>query len=122
VAAIFTARLSPPIFAVATSWTVEQAAKASKVPTNFPGGIKPVTWSGNLSADTPGLTISWQWGAAVYTSFNGDPNYNLDGVKPVDDAKASIYKNADHAGTPENEKKFVIGGATGVVGRTSRAP
>ena len=84
---------------------------AYQVPTNFPGGINPVTWSGNFSSDTPGLTILWQWAAAVYKSFSTD--YNALGVKPVDDPKASTYKNSDHAGTPENEKKFVIGGATG---------
>lgn len=52
-----------------------------------------------------------QWGASVYTSF--DTDYNALGVKPVDDNKASEYKNSDHAGTPENFKPFVTGGATG---------
>ena len=32
----------------------------------------------------------------------------------MDDNKADInYKNSDHAGTPENDLKFVIGGARG---------
>jgi hypothetical protein len=31
----------------------------------------------------------------------------------VDDNQASIYKNSDHAGTPENFKASVTGGATG---------
>ena len=31
----------------------------------------------------------------------------------MDDNKASQYKNADHAGTLENFKSFVIGGARG---------
>src|SRR5712692_2671649 len=69
---------------------------AFQVPTNFPGGINPVTWRGNFSSSTPGLTIQWQWAAAVYTSFNA-ANYNADGVKPVDDPKASSYKNSNHA-------------------------
>jgi hypothetical protein len=34
-------------------------------------------------------------------------------VKPVDDNKASAYKNSDHAGTPESFKAFVTGGARG---------
>jgi hypothetical protein len=34
-------------------------------------------------------------------------------VKPVDDNKASIYQNSDHAGTPEYFQTYVIGGATG---------
>jgi hypothetical protein len=47
----------------------------------------------------------------VYTSFSS--NYTALGVKPVDDNSASIYQNADHAGTPENFKPYVIGGARG---------
>ena len=81
------------------------------VPANIPGGLNPVTWSGTISSDTPGVSINWQWAAAVYTSFSS--NYNALGVKPVDDKNASIYKNSDHAGTPENFKQFVIGGARG---------
>ena len=84
---------------------------AYRVPTDFPGGIKPLTWSGTFSSDTPGITIAWQWAAAVYTSFS--TNYNSLGVKPVDDDKASAYKNSDHAGTPESFRQFVVGGATG---------
>ena len=84
---------------------------AFQVPTNFPGGIKPVTWSGTFSSTSlPGVTVSWKWGAAVYTSFDGSM-VNL-GVKPTD-KPTSVYKNSDHAGTPENFKKFVTGGATG---------
>jgi hypothetical protein len=81
------------------------------VPANIPGGLNPVTWSGTISSDTPGVTINWQWAAAVYTSFSSD--YTLLGVKPVDDKTASQYQNSDHAGTPENFKQFVIGGARG---------
>jgi hypothetical protein len=55
--------------------------------------------------------VNWQWGAAAYTSFS--MAYNSLGVKPVDDNKASQYKNSDHAGTPENFKTFVVGGARG---------
>jgi hypothetical protein len=82
-----------------------------QVPANIPGGVKNVTWSGTITSDTPTASLQWQWGAAVYTSFG--PDYNSDGVKPVDDNKASTYKNSDHAGTPENFKSSVTGGATG---------
>ena len=34
-------------------------------------------------------------------------------VKPVDSNSASQYHNSDHAGTPENFKSFVTGGARG---------
>jgi hypothetical protein len=57
------------------------------------------------------VSVSWQWAAANYPAFNADPT--LLGVKPVDDNKASQYKNSDHAGTPENYKQFVVGGGTG---------
>jgi len=84
---------------------------AVPVPTDLPGGIKPVTWTGRFGSDTPGVTIQWQWSAAVYTSFDGDPNAL--GVKPVDDNHASAYASSDHAGTPEAFKTEVIGGARG---------
>ena len=84
---------------------------AFQVPFNFPGGINPVTWSGTFSSDTPGVSINWAWTAAVYTTFS--TNYNSLGVKPVDDNMASVYHNSDHAGTPENFKAFVTGGARG---------
>jgi hypothetical protein len=58
-----------------------------QVPVNLPGGINPVTWSAQFSSDTPGVTLQWQWAAAVYTSFS--TNYNSLGVKPVDDNKGS---------------------------------
>ncbi len=45
--------------------------------------------------------------------LNFGADYNSLGVKPVDDNKASQNKNSDHAGTPENFKSFVIGGARG---------
>lgn len=77
----------------------------------LPGGIQNVIWQGTFSSDTSGLTVNWQWGAAAYTSF--DTKYNNLGVKPVDDNKASKYQNSDHAGTPENFKVYVTGGAMG---------
>lgn len=77
----------------------------------LPGGISPGTWSGQFTTDTPGVTVQWKWAAAVYTSFSTNPNAL--GVKPVDDNQASQYQNSDHAGTPENFKSFVIGGARG---------
>ena len=77
----------------------------------LPGGINPVTWSGTFYSDTAGVSINWQWAAAVYTSFGTD--YRTLQVKPVDDNSASLYKNSDHAGTPEAYKSFVTGGARG---------
>jgi len=87
------------------------AALAYPVPVALPGGVKPVQWSGEFSSDTSGVTINWQWAAAVYGAFGAD--YSSLGVKPTDDNKASVYQNSDHAGTPEAFKSYVVGGATG---------
>jgi hypothetical protein len=83
------------------------------VPVNMPGGTNPVTWCGKFQSDTPGVTVNWQWAAAVYNSTFGS-DLSVLGVKPVDDNKASIYKNSDHAGVPENKKGAgPLGGARG---------
>jgi hypothetical protein len=76
----------------------------------LPGGIKNVTWSGNFTSDTSGLTIKWQWAAAAYKQFSADPSAL--NVKPSD-AQTTAYHNSDHAGTPEAFKSAVVGGARG---------
>jgi len=87
------------------------------VPTNLPGGIRPVNFTGTFVSDTPGVTVTWKWAAAVYTSFNTDPSQL--GVKPVFDYtnNLSSYHNSDRAGTPEAYKSFVTSGAKGFGGR-----
>jgi hypothetical protein len=59
---------------------------------------------------TLGITLTWQWSAAVYARFTSD--YNALGIKPVD-AATNQYPNIDPAGTPEEFKLYVIGGARG---------
>ena len=76
----------------------------------FPGGIKDVTWSGNIASSAAGASINWKWGAAVYTAFSTD--YNALGVKPTH-TNACGFNNSDHAGTPEDFKRFAVGGARG---------
>jgi hypothetical protein len=79
----------------------------------LPGNIKNVTWSMNIGTSAPaqGISVKWQWGAAVYTKFAS----TLGGVqvKPTDSPKGSAYQNGDAAGTPENYKAYVVGGAMG---------
>lgn len=78
----------------------------------------PVVWQGSFTSDTAGLSVSWKWGAAVYTNFTTD--YNALGVKPTHQ-QTCLYQNGDHAGTPEGVdtgsgrlfKSFVVGGARG---------
>jgi hypothetical protein len=77
-------------------------------PSGLPGGIHSVTWSGTVSGAGQ---IQWQWAAAVYSQFT--TNYNSLGIKPTHSTNLDAYQNGDQAGTPENFKQFVIGGATG---------
>jgi hypothetical protein len=95
---------------------------AFPVPSTFSnaGGLVkgPVVWQGTLGDNTSGITISWKWGAAVYTNFTSD--YNLLSVKPAH-SKVCAYNNGDQAGTPEGInpstgrpfKDAVTGGARG---------
>jgi hypothetical protein len=84
---------------------------ALPLPGGLPGGTNPVNFTADFTTDTPGIKINWQWAAAAYSQFGTDPA-GL-GVKPVDSNSASVYHNSDHAGTPENFKTFVLGGARG---------
>jgi hypothetical protein len=84
---------------------------ALPAPSGLPGGINPVTWQATFSTDTAGVSVNWQWAAAVYTRFRTDSTAL--GVKPVDDNHVSSYQNSDNAGTPENFTAFVTGGARG---------
>jgi hypothetical protein len=76
----------------------------------LPGGINPVSWQIH---ETPiaGISVSWQWAAAVYTQFSTD--LNAIGVKPLHSSNLDQYPSGDQAGTPENERQYVIGGARG---------
>jgi hypothetical protein len=83
----------------------------------FPTGIQNVAWSASYSTDTPGITLQWQWGAAVYSSFSStyattSPlNNNVLGVN-AEDGSADM-NGTDPAGTPESYKSSVTFGATG---------
>lgn len=90
---------------------ISLSALAFPVPAGgLPGGIQNVTWRGTILTNQSGLNLQWKWGAAVYTSFS--TNYSSLGVKPTHQ-NACAYNNGDHAGTPENFKASVTGGATG---------
>lgn len=92
---------------------LDGVALQAPTPGGFPGGIKNVSWQGTFFSLTPGLNVQWQWAAAVYRAADFSADYNALGVKPVDDNDASAYQNSDHAGTPENFKNLVTGGARG---------
>ncbi len=64
----------------------------------LPGNIKPVTMSGRLASTKAGVTLQWEWSAAVYTSFSTD--YNALGVKPVSGAIAESIQQPGHRRDP----------------------
>jgi hypothetical protein len=84
---------------------------AYPVAADLPGGVGPVTWAGTFTSATAGLSAQWKWAAAVYTQFATDPK--AIGAKPIDGGALNPYPNSDHAGTPENYKPYVTGGAMG---------
>ena len=88
-------------------------AKGFQVPGGgLPGGISPVTMTADFTSSVIGLTLTWKWAAAVYTTFSSD--LNALGVKASDaGSNATPFGNTDKAGTPENYINFVTGGARG---------
>ena len=89
-----------------------------RAPASFGRVQGPVTWQGTFASTTPGISVAWKWGAAVYKMFSFD--YNLLGIKPTH-TRTCLYPNSDHAGTPEGVdpstgrpfKDSVTGGARG---------
>ncbi len=76
------------------------------------GGIQNVTWQATFTTDTPGVSVNWQWGAAVYSKMSSD--LSALGVKAMNGSGLmGLLGNTDNAGTPENYKQYVTGGATG---------
>jgi hypothetical protein len=102
-----------PLSGLSGNVFLDGVALQAPMPAGFPGGIHDVTWQGTFFSVTPGIRVQWQWAAAVYWNGNFNTDYNALAVKPVDDNDASIYRNSDHAGTPENFKAYVTGGARG---------
>ena len=104
-----TRRRGPGIFLAGLAFPVP--------PGGLPRSIKGVTWSGTFRTDTPGLSINWHWSAAAYSKFPNpipDPEaaYNAIGVKSTH-VFACAYDHPDHAGTPENFKRFLVDGPRG---------
>jgi len=84
---------------------------AVPMPDGLPRGAHSVTWQGQFLTDTPGVTVRWDWGAAVYSAFSSD--YNALGVQAADDARGRWWHRPDQAGTPDAYKVFFRGGAQG---------
>jgi hypothetical protein len=69
----------------------------------LPGGINPVSWTAHFSSSDPNISGSWQWSAAVYSTFSTD--YNALGVLAAD--------GGGQSGTPTEFERFVVVGARG---------
>jgi hypothetical protein len=77
----------------------------------LPGGIKPVSMQ--ISANLPaGVSLQWQWAAAVYSPFPIS-YWQAQFVKPLHSTSLDQFHNGNQAGTPENVKQYVVGGARG---------
>ena len=86
---------------------------AYQVPTNLPGNISNVRWTAKITIDKAGLSLTWRWAAAVYTSFAAHTGLN---IKPKNGNTQNPYNNNDNAGTPENFKSSLVSGAKGTGG------
>jgi hypothetical protein len=75
------------------------------------GSVQNITWTADFAASAAGISVNWEWAAAVYTNFT--PNESALQVKTVASGQIDTYQNSDPAGTPENFKSFVTGGARG---------
>jgi len=79
------------------------------VPATIPRNTKNITWTADVSIDKPGVSLDWQWAAAVYSKF---ATHDELAIKPVSGSKANPYRNSDEAGTPENYKLYLVSHAT----------
>lgn len=95
------------------------SALAFPVPASgFSGSIGAAKWSESFASNTPGVTVQWQWSAAVFRRFSA--GYNSLGVKATQQS-ACPYPNDDHAGTPEEFAGAAIGGARRGAAQTAGA-
>jgi glucose/arabinose dehydrogenase len=81
-----------------------------QVLTSLPGRISNIRWTAKVTIDRANTSITWRWGAAVYTSFAPHSGLN---IKPKSGSGQNPYNNNNNAGTPENYKSFVVSGAKG---------
>jgi hypothetical protein len=79
------------------------------VPNRLPGNIHNVTWQAQVSTDTAGLKVNWEWAATVYRQFNSDMS-QLD-VQALDDQQPSGHRFYP-AGTPTAYVQYITKGAT----------
>ncbi len=119
-----TLTLSPATTAASTSfdgstWTTTSPSTftgrvfvsglALALPDGLPGSIQNVTWNMQVSSDTAGVSINWEWAASVYRNFNTDMSQL--GVQALGDHGPG-GRRFHAAGTPDNYARDVTKGAT----------
>src|SRR5580698_264882 len=113
---------SQPVNVFFSGGTITFTANGAPQTVYVPGAtmtFSPDTTQATTSFDANGWTTNLQSSGLAGNDFltavavQVAADYNSLGVKPVDDNRGSQYQNSDHAGTPENYKQFVLGGARG---------
>jgi hypothetical protein len=89
------------------------------LPNGLPNGNKNVTWSGTFVTDTQGVKPKWKWSATFYKGCPCNLG-NVDVKESDDNNNCRHYGNSDCAGTPENLKSLVSGGASDDSGDNSQ--
>jgi hypothetical protein len=80
---------------------------ALPLPDGPPRNARDLTWSAQFTTNTPGVTVSWEWGVASYSKFGDD--YNALGLAVSDIISgAGRHRTLDEAGTPVAFKDFVV--------------
>ncbi|MBL7763781.1 MAG: T9SS type A sorting domain-containing protein [Chitinophagaceae bacterium] len=79
------------------------AGLAYLVPARIPASARNVTWSARIVSDKAGVSFTWKWAAAVYTSLT--TTYGNLSVVTVDGTRK--------AGCPDSYRTNVVAGAKG---------
>ena len=82
---------------------------AVPLPDGPPKNARNLTWTAQITTNTPGITVRWDWGAASYSKFSDD--YNALGLAVSDIVSGTgKHRTVDEAGTPVAFKDFAVSG------------
>ena len=83
-----------------------------RVQSDIPGGQNPVIWSGHFHVPH-GVSVQWQWAAAVYGGVDQYELGNSPGMNGLDVLAYDGANGGEHAGTPDAMRADLVGGARG---------
>jgi hypothetical protein len=75
--------------------------------------VNSATWCARFAVNTNNVALQWQWGAVAETKLTTNCNTLCTCVKPIDNNSGSCWNNSDPAGSCENYKPYLVGGACG---------